>query len=162
MNDDGARIRRIPDKVPSLTIVSFTDTSASLAWTDLTGAQTGNSDLISYQLFYDDATGQIDQLLLESLATEYEVLALSGGEAYQFQVRAVNIYGPGTLSDPVSQTVSNVPGKPAMVSVTLSDTNVLFAWAKPDENFSSITAYNLELRKHDGSWVTDSVNCDAS
>ena len=84
MNDDGARIRQIPDKVPSLTIVSFTDTSASLAWTDLTGAQTGNSDLISYQLFYDDATGQIDQLLLESLATEYEVLALSGGEAYQF------------------------------------------------------------------------------
>ena len=49
-----------------------------------------------------------------------------------------------------------------MVSVTLSDTNVLFAWTKPDENFSSITAYNLELRKHDGSWVTDSVNCDAS
>ena len=77
-------------------------------------------------------------------------------------MRAVNVYGAGVLSDTVSQRLSNIPGKPAMVTVTLSVTDIIIAWVKPDENFESITAYAIELRTHDGNWVTDSTNCDAS
>ena len=57
VNSDGARVRRKPSQIPSISVIAFSDTSASLSWTDLEGTETGNSDLTSYQLNFDDATG---------------------------------------------------------------------------------------------------------
>ena len=48
-----------------------------------------------------------------------------------------------------------------MVTVSLSGTSVLFEWNEPDDNYEPISAYRLELRTHDGQWVTDHTNCDA-
>ena len=45
-----------------------------------------------------------------------------------FKVRAINIYGEGEFSDTISQLLSNVPGKPASVTVTLVGTDVLIEW----------------------------------
>ena len=47
-----------------------------------------------------------------------------------------------------------------MVTITLDGTDVQIAWTKPDFNFSPISDYLVELLMYDGSWVTDTVNCD--
>ena len=49
-----------------------------------------------------------------------------------------------------------------MVTVALDGTDVRLSWNAPNDNFSTITAYKVELQKHDNTWVTDLTNCDAS
>ena len=90
----------------------------------------------------------------------HEVLGLTGGEEYSFKVRALNIYGQGDFSTPISQRLSNIPNKPSMVTVTLVGTDVQIAWVAPDSNFSPINDYLVELMTHSGDWVTDLTNCD--
>jgi len=45
-NSTGARIRRVPDKMGALTVVSKTENQVTLSWSALTGSQIGNSPLI--------------------------------------------------------------------------------------------------------------------
>lgn len=90
------------------------------------------------------------------------MLGLTGGETYLFKVRALNVYGAGEFSETISQRMSNVPGKPVMVTVDLQGTDVLISWTQPDENFEPITSYKIDLRTHDDQWIVDTTNCDAS
>lgn len=57
LNTTGVNVRRIPDQMDVVQIVSKKQTEISLAWTALTGVETGNSDILSYNLFWDNATG---------------------------------------------------------------------------------------------------------
>ena len=57
LNVDGARVRRKPSQIPTVTVLSFTDTTATLSWDALTGEDTGNSAITSYEIYFDDASG---------------------------------------------------------------------------------------------------------
>jgi hypothetical protein len=72
-----------------------------LQWTPLVDPSTGNSNILSYNLLFDNgiSSGAIDIELTDSLVTEFTAGGLSEGVSYSFQVRAQNVYGYGPLSD---------------------------------------------------------------
>ena len=74
-----------------------------------TGSTTGNSEVLSYNLWWDDGSGTVNIDLIDELITSYIVEGLSGGEEYKFQVRARNIYGYGPLSDVLTVITKDIP-----------------------------------------------------
>ena len=87
------RIRQIPSKMLPVVIESFTDTQVTVSWTSLTGIDTGNSEIIAYQLYYDNSLGTPNIKIYESLLNQLTINGLEGGKTYRFVVRAKNIYG---------------------------------------------------------------------
>jgi len=61
----------------------------------LTGTQTGNSPILSYNLYWDNASGSTVYELEDELVTTFTVTGLTGGQNYSFKVRARNVYGYG-------------------------------------------------------------------
>lgn len=94
-NTDGARIRITPSQMAAPTIVLQTDTTIQVKWVELSGAQTGNSPILSYNLYWDNASGSSVYELVDSLVTTFTVTGLTGGLNYSFKVRARNVYGYG-------------------------------------------------------------------
>lgn len=64
-------------------------------WTALTGTQTGNSPILSYNLYWDNGSGSAIYELTDSFVTTFTVTGLTGGSNYIFKVRARNVYGYG-------------------------------------------------------------------
>ena len=89
--------------------MSQTENQIQLSWPELSGASTGDSAILSYNLYFDDATGTIDISLVDDLVTSFTATGLIGGETYQFKVRALNIYDYGDFSDVVTKVTSDVP-----------------------------------------------------
>ena len=162
VNTDGARARRRPVQIPSVSVLTFTDTTVTLSWDALVGTDAGNSAILTYDLYFDDATGGGFVALASDPSTVYLVQGLSGGVVYQFQVRAVNVYGSGDFSPAVSVTASNIPGKPSIPVVELQGTGVVLTWEAPFHHYAAITSYEVALITASRGDVYDLTNCDAS
>jgi len=64
------------------TVYMHTDTMIIVQWAALTGVLTGNSAILSYDLYWDNASGQTIYILDESLNTNFTVQGLQGGKSY--------------------------------------------------------------------------------
>lgn len=94
-----------------------------MKWTALSGTDTGNSPITSYALYWNSGSGSVANVLVtEALITTYQFTSITGGSTYYFNVIARNIYGTGTVSNDVSITAIDVPGKMAIPDVTISGT----------------------------------------
>ena len=80
-----------------------------ILWTELTGSQTGNSDILGYQLYWDAQTGTADIPLIETTDTSHIQTSLQPGKPYIFKIRARNVYGVGPFSLEVIFTPVNEP-----------------------------------------------------
>jgi hypothetical protein len=71
-------------------IVSFIDTRVELSWLALTGAETGNSAILSYRLYSNNGVdaGPFDTEITDQLVTSYLLTAISGGLTYAFKIQA--------------------------------------------------------------------------
>lgn len=67
------------------------------------------------------------------------------GQVYKLWVWAWNKYGYGPWSDILTTKAANVPTKPDTPVTSVSNTNVLISWTKPNEGSSAITAYQIEI-----------------
>mmetsp|Transcript_33983 Transcript_33983/g.25073 ORF Transcript_33983/g.25073 Transcript_33983/m.25073 type:complete len:81 (-) Transcript_33983:541-783(-) len=74
------------------------------------------------------------------------------------------MYGWGSYSNQISIVASGVPDKPADVVVSLSNSQVKFAWAVPSNtNYASVTKYQLKI--FDSTYTVsyeELTHCDAS
>lgn len=102
--------------------VSSTENTIVVEWLTLTGAETGDSEILSYNLYWDDASTNLDIELIDAIATTFTVTGLVGGNNYQFKVRARNIYGYGAFSDVFLLQAADIPGKPNLPVVSLDST----------------------------------------
>lgn len=150
-NTSGAKIRKVPDQMaqPSLNVFS-TDTTIILYWSSVSGSSAGNSDVLSYNLYWDAGSGTANIELTDTLVTSYTIYGVTGGQPYIFKLRARNIYGYGDFSNTLTISPSDVPGKMDMPTVELSGTDVKVSWTAPTSHSSSITAYDIEFLKSDG------------
>lgn len=141
LNTSGIKIRRKPDQMAAVTIVSKKQTEISLSWTALTGAATGNSAILSYSLFWDNATGTTSIQVIDSLVTTHKVTGLIGGQNYKFKIRARNIYDYGIFSSEVTSLASDIPDQIGIATVSIVGTNVVVDWAAPNANNTPILKY---------------------
>ena len=61
------------------TLSSRTKTSITIGWTALTGTSSGNSDILSYNLYWDNGSGTTTIQLTDSLVTSWSVNGLVNG-----------------------------------------------------------------------------------
>jgi len=108
-NSIGARIRSVPDAMSTPTQGPSSDTDIVVTWSALTLTATGNSDILSYNLYWDNGSGTTNIELTDSLVTSFTVSGLTGGATYLFKVRAKNIYGYGAFSSELPIVPSDVP-----------------------------------------------------
>lgn len=66
---------------------------------------------------------------------------LQGGLNYKFKVRAQNIYGYGEFSEVYEVEASDLPGRPEIPVVSLSQRNVVITWVAPWSHYNAIDAY---------------------
>lgn len=99
INSAGAVMRRVPDQMAPPSEVSSTENTIVVQWQSLSGLEAGDSDILSYNLYWDDASGALDIELIDAIANTFTVTGLVGGNNYSFKVRARNIYGYGAFSD---------------------------------------------------------------
>ncbi len=90
----------------------------------MTGADTGNSSILAYQLNWDAHTGNSNILLTETTNLSHIQAFLSPGVAYIFKVRARNIYGFGAFSLEVVFTPVNEPATMEPVITILNYPNI--------------------------------------
>ena len=99
LEGNGAKIITYPDAPILLAEESTrrTPTGLTLTWAD--GVADGGSEIIDYQVSYDEASGA-DFVIFESniLTSEFIVSSLVRGLTYQFKVQARNSFGLSAYS----------------------------------------------------------------
>ncbi len=144
-----------------------TEKQVQVLWSSqTTDAQTGGSPIVSYNLQWDEGTGNdvwtdLVGFPVNYLLTSYTVTAgIVKNTAYRFRLRSQNVYGFGDFSTIQTVRSSDVPDKPDAVVTSLTGVSVLFTWTAPYDNSESITEYDLQVLKADGTtWLGDLVDC---
>jgi len=145
----GATIRSVPSTMSAPTIDSYSDSSITVSWTALSSPDNGNSDILAYELVWDEGTDVVPTVDLSNTLTTSYVLSssqITSGVKYRFAVRARNIYGSATSYS--TETVAyayDVPAKMSMATVATSTTvgyadgtYVDIRWTTPSTHGSSI------------------------
>lgn len=103
VNTSGARTRRPPAPMAVPVKVSGDQTQITLSWTALSSsADTGNSAITAYQLYWDNGSGSTSVLIYSGTGTTTTVTGLTSGTNYKFMVLAQNVYGFGSESSEVT------------------------------------------------------------
>lgn len=145
------------------TITSYSDTFISLSWTLLTSPANGNSDMTKFTLQWDNGSSGASYVdLIQTTSTTYTVNAVTGGTTYNFRVRQSNIYGDGAYSTVTTQAAIDVPAVMDIPTTSISSTTVKIMWTAPDSHSSSITAYDIQFEKSDGSFTAITSDCDGT
>jgi len=136
-NTQGVTTRAVPAKMQSVikNEIASTATSLQVMWLPLTEfEETGNSDIIGYELFWDASTGTTNIKLVEDEILSFTIGSLVAGNVYRFRVRAKNVYGYGPLSDESLIVPDSVPAMMAHPETTLDFQTVNFSWTTPFDN----------------------------
>lgn len=100
----GAVIQLVPNSPINLVnILEITlDDRIGVSWED--GVSNGGSTIIDYQIWFDDASGDSNFIILASSLTQRQFTAnnLYSGSTYSFKVKARNSVGFSELSDAVT------------------------------------------------------------
>mmetsp|Transcript_9438 Transcript_9438/g.8956 ORF Transcript_9438/g.8956 Transcript_9438/m.8956 type:complete len:266 (+) Transcript_9438:2179-2976(+) len=138
-NSAGAQIRRVPDQITDLAVVSASDTSIEVSWGALVASANGDSDVTAYELYWDNAGGTVNTQLIKDLITSYTVTGITGGSTYKFQVRAYNVYGAAaSFSNEVSASAVDTPDKMAIPTVTLNAQDIEIHFDTPAPHSAAI------------------------
>lgn len=141
VNTAGA-LTRVEPVQPGPIFVSPVDTTTkqvAVYWSALLGADTGDSNIISYNLQWDQAIGEWTDLVGNpdlATATSFIVTSkISAGYFYNFRVRAKNIYGFGVFSSVYNFKASQEPQQIPSESISTQDfgTEVEISWDYPDD-----------------------------
>ena len=132
-------VSTIPSQVLNLTGTAG-DEQVSLSWT--APIDTGGSPITEYKYNIDGAPF----ILTGSTATILDVSGLTNGTSYTFKVLAVNSFGDGAESSPISLTTFDVPDAPTGLNGTAGLQQVTLSWTAPiDTGGSQITGYKYNI-----------------
>ncbi|MBP2216350.1 peroxidase family protein [Arthrobacter sp. CAN_C5] len=128
---------------PVIGTATAANASATVSWTSPAGLVTG------YNVRVVDAAGiQVGALRpAANTATSLVVTGLVNGQAYRFQVEAINAVGTGPLSALSTAVTPNVvPGTPTNVVGVRGNTSATLSWTAPPANGgTAITEYRVQV-----------------
>ena len=118
----------------------------------------GGSAITTYQYSTDGGatwltrqTGSTASPLRITTASSNGTTALTGGQVYPVEIRALNAAGAGVASDRKDGVTTTVPGAPAIVAVEPRDAAVSISFTPPTNGGSAITRF--EYRLDLGTWI---------
>lgn len=157
-----------PSASPAIT--TQTETAIAVSYAALSGnSETGGSDILSYNIVFDDGSNGSTFTTLAgetpfTTSLAYTKSGLTSGTTYQFKYRAYNKHGWSDYSPVISILAAEVPDTMDAITFAIQDSvKVRFTWAAPDANGASITRYTILIRQSDDSTFTeDTTNCDGS
>lgn len=149
-----------------------TTTSIEAVIVAMTGADSGGSAILSYNIEYADASSgpwiELQGLTTNSLSLSVTKAGLTAARAYYFRFQARNAFGWSPSYSPVSAIYTTTePGQvnAPQVLMTLVATNVQLTWRPPSTNGSPILAYEILFAvsaASDATFVTLLAYCDGS
>ncbi|MDE0116692.1 MAG: fibronectin type III domain-containing protein [bacterium] len=153
----------VPSTVPPAPSVTAArgNGQVDLTWTAGTSGDPGEDDYAAlttgWQVRVDDgAWSDIDDSNADT--TSHSVAGLTNGQAYTFEVRAVNAFGAGEAGS-ASATPATTPSAPE-VSAERGDGTTAVSWTAGDDGGSAVTSWHLQV--NGGEWVALDVEADAS
>ena len=87
-----------------------------------------------------------------STALTAKISSLTNGTAYQVQVRAQNAAGESGWSGSATGTPAAIPATPSAPTLTRGDRKITVNWAKPADNGSRITDYDVRYSTDGLTW----------
>ena len=136
-NLTGAAIQVEPFTVGDavLDIVVSSLSQIKLDWPQLQGDGTGQSPITSYNLQWDASTNGLTWTDLKGeegsldTSTTFTQTGLTGGQLYQFRLKARNVHGwSPEYSSVVTFQAAERPSEPSAVTTVLSNLNVRISW----------------------------------
>jgi len=129
------------------------------------GVATGNSDILSYDLYWDSGSSGAGATIevIDAQTTTYTIVGLIPSRSYTFKARARNIYGYGPFSNSVIIKTTDKPYTMDPVSSSASGLNVILSWNPPQTGGEPIDSYEIKLYiPSTDSFVIDTTYCDGS
>ena len=155
------RDSRAPGAVGSLKAVRKSDdaTTINVSWNAPSSGATGYDVQYRSRLGGSGSYSNWTSLSAEQAGTTYTFHNAGGGTSYQFQVRAVNVFGGQTNYSgwSTSNTVSPVSNPDRVGSLTATrqfadETKIDVSWTAPTSGANSTTTYDIERREDGGAW----------
>ena len=138
---------RTPDAPTDLATVSTSSTHITFTWVI---PYDGGSEITYYHVLWDEgAGGTADTFSQLAITTDPDNTftidySLTPGDSYQFAVKAVNIVGPGSISEPASFIAASLPSQPnPPYKVSATTGSIEIAWITPADNGSPIIDFKL-------------------
>ena len=130
------------------------DGQVSLTWT--APSDDGGSAITNYEIYRGTTSGSESLLTTIGNQLDYTDAAVSNGTTYYYKVAAVNVVGPGPLSNaasatPTASSTATVPSAPQNLSAApAKGKGIQLTWEVPSsDGGSAITGYNV-YRSTDG------------
>ena len=144
------------------------NTQIEVYWSALTAPENGDSEVLTYNVQWDQGTGEFVELVGESsswlgLAHIEDGLDDFEGLSFEFKIRARNKWGWGAYSATKSVVCATVPARPDMVVTEIDPTEGGFkiTWVAPDYRGEVVTNYTVQVwSKTDDDWVLSLETCD--
>jgi hypothetical protein len=148
-NTAGAVIQTVPLGPTGLSIISSSQTEATLTWNSIhSPPENGYSTVTDYKVYWDNgpSTPAFDELLTTTAnASSTTITGLTAGTTYNFKISAVNVLGTGTQSSAITLLSAIVPAQMLPVVISTSSNNLVITWAAPDTRGSVITAFEVRV-----------------
>src|SRR5579875_783710 len=133
-----------PPGAPSGLVATGGNSQVALSWN--APSSNGGSAITSYDIYRGTSPGGEASGPVASgvTSTRYTDTGVANGQAYYYQVRAVNSAGTGAASNEASATPSTAPGAPSGLVATGGNSQVALSWNAPSSNGgSAITSYDI-------------------
>lgn len=161
-------VPHVPTTAPTRIDVTTIGSQMGFNISELTGVATGGSPILSYHIEQDVAGGgsgpwtEVVGESSDSLVLTHLLTGLTPGSMYYYRYRARNVHGWSDGYSPVRAILmASVPTAPTAATTANSGANVIISWPLPTSDGSStILGYRVKIKRNDGIFVEDTVNCD--
>jgi hypothetical protein len=135
-------------------------TSLGLQWQE--GAFNGGTQVLDYQVSFDQGTDTYVVLATTLLGTNYEAVGLTSGQTYKFKVQARNSFGLSDYSTELTLMAAFKPDQPLPPVTSVVAADVIILWQAPTANGSPITSYRITIGQSNGDFTQEMSYCDGS
>jgi len=117
--------------IPENVLLDPGDASINISWEP--SADTGGSEVVSYEVMVAPAQGGSDLVLMDDTKNHLIVTGLINGLEYVVQVRAINEVGPGPYTEGMTIIPYGLPSAPSSFIPFLENGKVNLNWTAPLE-----------------------------